>query len=168
MGALLIATPAAAQLRFSDRIQTQPQASSRWETAIQNAQQGRAKVGRRMNKGSSPQAEPSHDTSLAMPHWTSSISVQGTEYPFSVIGTDPSQGTSTTISTVIVPYRLIMPDGGIFDATTDLVDGVTPVAGIVNSPVFHPVPWSIGPTKIGTTVWRRDAPRQFLVDDSRR
>ena len=143
-----------AQVRFFDRMQTQPQGPSRWETAIHNAQQGRVSVGRRMQKDKpSAQAQPgqAHDQALAMPHWTSSFTSQGVTYPFTIIGSDPSQGTTTTIPTVIVPYRLIFPDGGVFDATTDLVDGVTPLAGIVNSPIFQPVPWTVGPTQVGTT-----------------
>jgi hypothetical protein len=143
-----------AQVRFFDRMQTQPQAPSRWETAIHNAQEGRAAVGRRMKRESqSSQAQPNltHDQALAMPHWTSAFTSEGATYPFTVIGSDPSKGTSTTIPTVIVPYRLVFPDGGVFDATTDLVDGVTPLAGIVNSPIFQPVPWTVGSTQVGTT-----------------
>lgn len=143
-----------AQVRFADRIQTQPQAQSRWDTAIRNAQEGRVSLGRRMKKNTSSsnaQPAPIRDQALAMPHWTSSFTSQGVTYPFTVIGADPSKGTSTTIPTVIVPYRLIFPDGGVFDATTDLVDGVTPLAGVVNSPIFQPVPWTMGPTQVGTT-----------------
>src|SRR5260370_30195372 len=141
----LIPSSVDAQVRFSDRLQTQPQAPSRWDTAIRNAQEGRVTVSRRTKKDAShsqAQSNLSHDLALAMPHWTSTFTVEGVAYPFTVIGSDPSRGTSTSVSTVIVPYRLIFPDGGVFDATTDLVDGVTPVAGIVNSPVFQPVPWS--------------------------
>jgi hypothetical protein len=76
-----------------------------------------------------------------------------TRDPVSVYGhrLQPFSGHTTTISTVIIPYRMIFPDGGVFDATTDLVDGVTPVAGVVNSPLFQPVPWSAGNTQLGTT-----------------
>ena len=150
----LIPSSVGGQVRYFDRMQTQPQGPSRWETAIHNAQQGRVSVGRRMQRDKpSAQAQPSqvHDQALAMPHWTSSFTSQGVTYPFTIIGSDPSQGTTTTIPTVIVPYRLIFPDGGVFDATTDLVDGVTPLAGIVNSPIFQPVPWTVGPTQVGTT-----------------
>ncbi len=96
---------------------------------------------------------PAHDAGLVMPHWTSSFESGGSQYAFSVIGTNPSQGGTTTIQTVIVPYRLVMPDGGIFDASTDLIDGVTPVAGVVNSPLFKSVPWSAGNTSLGVTQW---------------
>ena len=150
----LISSSLDAQVRFFDRIQTQSQVPSRWETAIRNAQEGHVTVGRRKKKDISSaqtQARLVHDQGLAMPHWTSTFTSEGVTYPFTVIGSDPSQGTSTTIPTVIVPYRLIFSDGGVFDATTDLIDGVTPLAGIVNSPIFKSVPWSAGPTELGTT-----------------
>jgi hypothetical protein len=71
----LIPSPVGGQVRYFDRMQTQPQAPSRWETAIHNAQEGRVSVGRRMQKDKpSAQAQPGqvHDQALAMPHWTSS------------------------------------------------------------------------------------------------
>ena len=150
----LILSSADAQVRFSDRMQTQFQAPSRGETAIRNAQQGRVTVSRRMKKDTShaqSQTDANRDSALAMPHWSSTFTAQGVVYPYTVIGTDPSHGRSTTIPTVIVPYRLIFADGGVFDATTDLIDGVTPVAGIVNSPLFQSVPWNSGTTQLGTT-----------------
>jgi hypothetical protein len=156
IGTGLIPTSADAQTRFADRMQAPPQALSRWDTAISNAQQGRVSVSHRMKHEAShsqaqSQADLNHDSALAMPHWTSIVTTDGVQYPFTVIGSNPSQDTTTTISTVIVPYRLVFPDGGVFDATTDLIDGVTPLAGVVNSPLFKPVPWNAGPTQVGTT-----------------
>src|SRR5262249_25315627 len=60
-------------------------------------------------------------------------------------------GQTTVIPTVVIPYRVVFPNQTIFDASTDLVDGVTPVNGVVNSPIFKAVPWSAGPTASGTT-----------------
>jgi len=37
------------------------------------------------------------------------------------------------------------------DATKGIVDGVTPLAGVVNSPLFNSVPWSAGNTQPGVT-----------------
>jgi hypothetical protein len=86
-----------------------------------------------------------------MPHWTSSFKWEGNSYPYSVLGSAPSSGETTVIPVAIIPYRFIFSDGEVFDATTDLVDGVTPLAGVVNSPLFQNVPWSAGPTSLGTT-----------------
>jgi hypothetical protein len=58
IGAVLIAPSANAQIRFLDRLQTQSQAPSRWDTAISNAQQGRFSLGRRVhNDASQSQAQ---------------------------------------------------------------------------------------------------------------
>jgi hypothetical protein len=145
MFSLWVVGPAAeGQIRFRDRLQ--PQTTSRWAVASSNARNGVANVSRRAK------IDPSQrDAALAMPHWTGSFRSEGVVYPFTVLGQDPSLGTTTVIQTVIIPYRLILPDGGVFDATTDLVDGVTPVAGVVNSPLFQAVPWSAGDTQLGVT-----------------
>jgi hypothetical protein len=90
---------------------------------------------------------------LMLPHWTSSFNYKGTKFATTVLGTDPSLGQTTVIPTVIIPYRLVFADGTVFDASTDLVDGVTPVDGVRNSPIFQSVPWNSGPTQLGTTQW---------------
>ena len=90
---------------------------------------------------------------LTLPHWTTSFNYQGTTFATTVLGTDPSFGQTTVIPTVIIPYRLVFADGTVLDASTDLVDGVTPVDGVRNSPIFQSVPWNSGPTQLGTTQW---------------
>jgi hypothetical protein len=94
---------------------------------------------------------PPHDNGLAMPHWTTSFESNGVVYPFTVMGTNPAAGGTTSIPTVIIPYRLVYPDNTAFDASADLIDGVTPLAGVVNSPLFQPVAWSAGKTGLGVT-----------------
>ena len=167
---LCLAAAAGAQVRFVDGMQQPP--ASRWDAAISNMNSGLVHISRRMpniasrhdaalaNRATSQRdaipatsTAPAHDAGLAMPHWTSSFEAGDVEYPFTVVGSDPSQGKTTTIPTVIIPYRLIFPDGHILDASTDIVDGVTPLAGVVNSPIFKAVPWSAGHTQLGVTQW---------------
>jgi probable HAF family extracellular repeat protein len=69
-----------------------------------------------------------------------------------MVGTDPKRGSSTTvISSVIVPLRFVFADGSVFDASTDLVDGQTPVNGMLNSPIFQAYDFVLGGTNVGTT-----------------
>jgi hypothetical protein len=91
------------------------------------------------------------DLGLTLPHWTSSFNYQNGSYSFTVIGSDPALGKETVIPTVIVPYRLIFADGHILDASTDVIDGVTPLNGALNSPIFKSASWQLGPTNVGTT-----------------
>ena len=169
---LCLSAAADAQVRFVDSMRQAPAAG--WDAAIRNANSGLVHISRRMPNvasrrdaalanGAASRPDPSlapaistapaHDAGLAMPHWTSSFESGDVQYAFTVVGSDPSQGKTTTIPTVIIPYRLIFPDGHILDASTDIVDGVTPLAGVVNSPIFKAVPWSAGQTQLGVTQW---------------
>src|SRR6185503_9445249 len=41
------------------------------------------------------------------------------------------------IPTALIPIRFVFADGNVFDATTDIVNGLTPIQGIINSPIFQ-------------------------------
>jgi len=90
---------------------------------------------------------------LAMPSWSTAFVRDGISYPLTVMGTDPALGQTTTIPTVIFAYRLQLADGSVFDAASDVIDGVTPVQGVLASPIFTPAPWTIGGVSLGTTQW---------------
>ena len=82
---------------------------------------------------------------LAMPSWSTQYVRDGISYPLTVMGTDPALGQTTIIPTVIFAYRLQLADGSVFDASSDVIDGVTPVQGVLASaiscarpPVFSP------------------------------
>src|SRR5689334_3584963 len=91
-------------------------------------------------------------TQNTIPYWSDSFSYQGLEFKYKMVGTDPKKGSKTTvIPTVIIPLRFVFPDGQVFDASTDLVDGQTPVQGIVNSPIFQNYSFVLNGTSVGTT-----------------
>ena len=144
--AFLLSALAPAQIRLMDRAQHQPQPAL---PLPQRGFQGRDfKIGRHPGNKNAPFIP---GQGLMVPHWTSSFKYQGDSFVTTVVGTDPALGQTTVIPTVIIPYRLIFADGTVFDASTDLVDGVTPVNGVLNSPLFQTVPWNAGPTQLGTT-----------------
>lgn len=73
-----------------------------------------------------------------IPHWSDSFTYNGLVYKYTMVGTDPKRGSATTvIPTVLIPIRFVFADGNVFDATTDIVDGQTPIQGIINSPLFQ-------------------------------
>ena len=88
----------------------------------------------------------------SIPTWTDSFFYKGIKYTYRMVGTDPKLGSKTTvIPTVILPMRFVFPDGSVFDASTDIVDGQTPVQGIMNSPIFQNYNFVIGGKSIGNT-----------------
>jgi probable HAF family extracellular repeat protein len=69
-----------------------------------------------------------------------------------MVGTDPKLGSKTTIiPTVIIPLRFVFPDGQVFDASSDLIDGQTPIQGIINSPIFKNYNFVLGGKSVGNT-----------------
>src|SRR5262245_61281274 len=74
---------------------------------------------------------------ITIPHWSDSFTYNGLVYKYTMVGTDPKRGSATTvIPTVLIPTRFVFADGNVFDATTDIVNGQTPIQGIINSPLF--------------------------------
>jgi hypothetical protein len=90
---------------------------------------------------------------LAMPSFSTTYVRDGISFPLAAIGLDPARGLTTTIPTVIFAYRLQLADGTVFDASSDVIDGVTPVQGVLASPIFTPAPWSAGGVSLGITQW---------------
>jgi hypothetical protein len=152
----VLSNPAAAQVRFSDRLQTQAAGksnsiSSQKELIKQQIANGTFKIGHspKLNKHGPPP-----DTSqLVLPHWTSSFKYEGVTYPFTVIGGDPSAQQTTHIPTVVIPYRFVFSDGTAIDATTDVIDGSNALDLALASPIFNNAPFASGPTSLGNTQW---------------
>ena len=90
---------------------------------------------------------------LAMPSFSTTYVRDGISFPLTVIGADPALGQTTIIPTVIFAYRLQLADGTVFDASSDVMDGVTPVQGVLSSPIFKSAPWTAGGVSLGVTQW---------------
>lgn len=91
-----------------------------------------------------------------IPHWSDSFTYNGLVYKYTMVGTDPKKGSATTvIPTVLIPLRFVFADGNVFDATTDIVNGQTPIQGIINSPLFQKYDFN---TNAGTYVYGISAP----------
>jgi len=92
------------------------------------------------------------NTQNSIPSWADSFDYQGLQFRYHMVGTDPNKGSKTTvIPTVLVPLRFVFPNGQVFDASTDVVNGQTPVHGILNSPIFQPYDFVVGGTHVGVT-----------------
>jgi probable HAF family extracellular repeat protein len=94
-----------------------------------------------------------HEGAVSIPTWNHTLSVDGLEFHYTMVGTDPSKGSATTIvPTVVIPMRFVFSDGTIMDSTADLFDGgVTALQGTIDSPIFQPTDFSAGNLSIGDT-----------------
>ena len=93
------------------------------------------------------------DASLAkagLTHWTSSFTYQGKTYKFSMVGTNPANGSATTtVPVTIVPLKLTFSTGKVFDGTQK----VQQTAG---SPIFKTGQFKSGNTQYGDAIQRAE------------
>jgi len=89
-----------------------------------------------------------------LPSWSGSFSYNGKNYPYTILGTDPSQGSATSVIKFgFIPLRVKFPDGTVLDPTKPTQCGGTQSALdlTLQSPIFKPVKWVQGGTNVGTT-----------------
>jgi len=121
----------------------------RWTKAVEKLAHGKADL---KAKGPVHFLSPASVSSSPLPHWTGQFNTRGVNYSFTMVGTDPDGGSATTnVDTAIIPFKLIFPDGTVFDATQDLLDGQTPLQGALQSPVFQNASYTAGTVNLGNT-----------------
>ncbi len=86
---------------------------------------------------------------LTVPLWHTSFVYDGTTYPIEIVGADPSLGTTTLVSNVIVPIRATFPDGTVLDASGDSLD-------LIASPIYSAAPFASGLTQYADSVLRAE------------
>jgi hypothetical protein len=98
---------AEAPLRMIDRLQARPHDAlqAQKEALQQSIARGTFKL--RYGLASRTSAGRGRPATFALPHWTSSFRVEGVDYPFTVLGTDPAANQATVIPTVVIPYRFV-------------------------------------------------------------
>jgi hypothetical protein len=90
---------------------------------------------------------------LTLPTWSGAFRIGLVNYHYTMLGTDPSQGSaSTVITAVLIPLKLTFSDGTILDATAPVFGDTRSSARLVQlSPIFQQVTFSPGGTNVGTT-----------------
>ena len=77
-------------------------------------------------------------SSATVKFWSSSIYYDGYQFPFSMLGTDPREKpASTVIPVYVIPVKLVLPDGSVWDpATVAVPNRANAIDGTINSPIF--------------------------------
>lgn len=94
-------------------------------------------------KGGIDKSKTDHDDDRlrSFPHFTSSFTVGGVTYPFTMVGFPPASGRTTNLRSVVIPLRMnFVFFGENFDIshTFEPDDAVT---NIVNSPLYEEADW---------------------------
>jgi hypothetical protein len=95
-------------------------------------------------------------TTIPMGLYALTSSRDGNQYSGVLVGRSPfSHGNRTTnVPTFIVPVKVHMPDGGVFDpgvADATCLAGKVPITVTKNSPIFQPAAFTMNGASLGTT-----------------
>jgi hypothetical protein len=105
-----------------------------------------------IRRGNPAQAIKAAAAGANVPLWSSSFNYQGTNYPFTMVGTDPSTTNVTTnIQLVIIPVKFKFGSVVIAPGQTACNDTKTPIYRVKNSPLLKSFPFVAGTTNVGTT-----------------
>ncbi|HLI08404.1 MAG TPA: hypothetical protein VKV40_17715 [Ktedonobacteraceae bacterium] len=88
--------------------------------------------------------------SSGLKHWTSSFKSEGKTWTYSMVGTNPANGSkTTTVPVTIVPLKLVFSNGKSFDGTPE-------VSQTTGSPLFKNASFISGTTQYGDAVARAE------------
>jgi chitinase len=110
------------------------------------------------------QDAPSSTASTSVPTFTRSFNAAGKDYTYTVVGSDPAKGGTTTIPTVLVPITLS------FDAPMDttgkkaILDATQDVAKVVHSPIFQKYAFASGTTQYTDAMQRASFYKSAATD----
>src|ERR1022692_4525416 len=92
----------------------------------------------------------------SLPSWNGSFTYGGSNYTYNMVGTAPSSNTSTTITTYIIPVKIVITarNGSktTFDPSHVLSNGNSVTTNTVDSPIFDSTTtYTQGGVDVGTT-----------------
>jgi hypothetical protein len=92
----------------------------------------------------------------SLPSWNGSFTYNGTNYSYNMVGSAPSTNTSTTITTYIIPVKIVISNRNgsktTFDPSHVLSNGNSVTTNTVDSPIFDSTTTYVqGGVNVGTT-----------------
>lgn len=79
---------------------------------------------------------PIEAASTPLQTWNGSFTYQGTTYSYNMVGAAPASSTTATVSTFIIPIKIVLSNHATYDPQTKLSNGNTVVQNTVASPIF--------------------------------
>jgi len=79
-----------------------------------------------------------------LPTWTQGFAIGNKQYSYTMVGTNPADGAATTvIPTVLIPFRLTIPDHKL-NGHELVLDATQAMKDVIDSPIFTAAQWDSG------------------------
>ena len=84
--------------------------------------------------------------------WNGSFTHNGTTYNYNMVGVAPSTNGSASVTTYVIPVKIVLSNGAVYDPSTTLANGNTVTKNATLSPIFSSsVDFTSGGTSMGST-----------------
>jgi len=84
--------------------------------------------------------------------WNGSFTHNGTTYTYNMVGVAPATNGSASITTYVIPVKIVISNGAVYDPSTTLSNGKTATQDTMASPIFtSSVDFTSGETSMGMT-----------------
>lgn len=84
--------------------------------------------------------------------WNGSFTYSGKAYSYNMVGVAPTANSSATVTTYVIPIKIVLSNGATYDPATKLTNGNTATQNTVASPIFtKSVDFTSGGANIGST-----------------
>jgi chitinase len=103
-----------------------------------------------------PPAPPLPPQTISLPTFTSTAVVGGTTYTYTLVGSDPAKGGTTTIPTVLVPIAMTVEAPMDASGRKAVLDAGPIATRVIRSPIFANYPFPSGTTQYADALMRAD------------
>lgn len=93
-----------------------------------------------------------------LPFWQGSFTISGKDYNYTILGSAPQNGGTTTIKTLIVPLRITISDYSIDGSNPLVFDATQAVPQILGSPIFQVSDYITGIQQFGDAMLHAEFP----------
>jgi hypothetical protein len=116
-----------------------------------------------VSQGPPPDPLPLPRQTISLPTLTSTATVAGTNYTYTLLGGDPAKGGTTTIPTLLVAITLTIAAPMDADGRKAVLDAGPIARQEIRSPIFADYPFASGTTQYGDALMRTDFHAKFCV-----
>jgi chitinase len=105
-----------------------------------------------------------HAQNTTLPTFTRTYNAAGTDYSYTVVGSDPAKGGTTTIPTVLVPITLTIEAPMDASGSKAVLDASKDVGPALHSPIFARYAFPSGKTQYTDAIMRSDFQKEAARD----
>jgi hypothetical protein len=93
---------------------------------------------------------------LSVPYFSGSFTLNGTTYPYTMVGRDPHRSATTFVNTSLLPVSIVFDEYADANGNPIVIDATPDIQPVTTGPDFVPFKYTSGNTQFGDAVQRAE------------